>query len=80
MIYNAQTTEPVAGSEITASKHGFGADELTALAEKQLQIELDSVIVVPSVQSFSEPTEQVLRYVSSIFVQTGMLRLGIKFE
>lgn len=52
------------GSDIMKSKNGFSATRLVAMADEQLQMELDSVLIVKSVESFPEPSEQVLIYVS----------------
>lgn len=62
--FDASATDPVNGSEVMSAKNGFRATDLVAMAEEQLQIELDSMISVKSVERFPEPSEQVLLYVS----------------
>lgn len=62
--FDATAVDPVAGSEVMSAKNGFKAADLVAMAEEQLQIELDSVISVKSVERFPEPSKQVLLYVS----------------
>lgn len=64
--FDASATDPVPGSEVMSAKNGFRAADLVAMAEEQLQIELDSVISVKSVESFPEPSDQVLLYVSDL--------------
>ncbi|EDS26609.1 DNA-directed RNA polymerase, mitochondrial [Culex quinquefasciatus] len=56
------TGEPMAGSEIMASKAGFSREQLEDFSKAQVELELKGHLTVKSIQKFPEPTETVKNY------------------
>lgn len=50
-------------SSDNARYEGFTKDQMAAMAKEQMQVEMDTIITIKSIEQFSQPTESVLFYV-----------------
>lgn len=50
-----------------AREAGFTDDQMAVMAKEQLQIEMDTIITIQSIEHFPEPSETVLFYVSNFY-------------